>query len=106
MGHIVALTGRRALPDKLCSEHAFRDDADHFKTSVLDNFSTPRAPAGQAELAGRGNDSHDPKVARRAPTLGRCCTDVTGFFRVAAGDRPPPGSDAQTGLEFRHLAAQ
>jgi hypothetical protein len=48
MGHIVALTGERALPDKLCPGHAFRDDADHFKTSVLDDFS-----ARQPGLAGR-----------------------------------------------------
>jgi hypothetical protein len=69
MGRIVALTGSRALPDKLCSGHAFRDDADHFKTSVLDDFSmpTPRpAWPGWRDMKGI---SHVVKVARRARSL-------------------------------------
>ena len=73
------------MPDKLCSELAFRDDADHFKTSVLDNFSIPQ-PDRRGRVTGRGKSaSHDPKVARRAPAFGRCCTDMTRIFRRRAG---------------------
>jgi hypothetical protein len=67
MGHIVALTGERALPDKLCPGHAFRDDAIHFKTIVLDNFSAVRRGQDDRPAWAGKALSHDAKVARRAP---------------------------------------